>query len=35
MVYGDNQYLYIDGAKYQYSCDGSSLHIGNKTYYEK
>lgn len=31
----DKKYLYIDGRKYQYSCDGSSLHIGNKTYYEK
>lgn len=31
----DNEYLYINGAKYYYSCDGSSLRIGNKTYYEK
>lgn len=31
----DNKYLYIDGTKHQYSCDGSTLHIGNKTYYEK
>lgn len=31
----DNKYLYIDGTKYPYSCDGSSLRIGNKTYYEK
>ena len=31
----DNKYLYIDGTKYSYSCDGSSLRIGNKTYYEK
>ena len=31
----DNKYLYIDGTKYAYSCDGSSLRIGNKTYYEK
>ena len=31
----DNEYLYINGAKYVYSCDGSSLRIGNKTYYEK
>ena len=31
----DDKYLYIDGTKYAYSCDGSSLRIGNKTYYEK
>ena len=31
----DNKYLYIDGIKHQYSCDGSTLHIGNKTYYDK
>lgn len=31
----DNEYLYINGAKYYYSCDGSTLRIGNKTYYEK
>lgn len=31
----DNEYLYINGTKYVYSCDGSSLRIGNKTYYEK
>ena len=31
----DNEYLYINGAKYVYSCDGSSLRFGNKTYYEK
>ena len=31
----NNEYLYINGAKYNYSCDGSSLYIGNKTYYEK
>lgn len=31
----DNEYLYINGAKYYYSCDGSTLCIGNKTYYEK
>lgn len=31
----DNEYLYINGAKYNYSSDGSSLRIGNKTYYER
>lgn len=31
----DNKYLYIDGKKYSYSCDGSSLCIGNKTYYAR
>lgn len=31
----NNEYLYINGTKYNYLCDGSSLHIGNKTYYEK
>lgn len=33
--YTAGSYLYIDGAKYSYFCDGSSLRIGNKTYYEK
>ena len=31
----NNEYLYINGTKHNYSCDGSTLHIGNKTYYEK
>lgn len=31
----DNKYLYIDGSSYSYECDGSSLRIGNKSYYEK
>lgn len=31
----DKKYLYINGTKYQYSCDGSSLRIGNKTYRDK
>lgn len=31
----NNEYLYINGTKHYYSCDGSTLHIGNKTYYEK
>ena len=31
----DNKYLYINDVKYSYSCNGSRLHIGNKTYYEK
>ena len=31
----DDKYLYIDGTKYTYFCDGSSLQIGNMTYYEK
>lgn len=26
----DNKYLYIDGVKYKYSCDGTSLEIGKK-----
>lgn len=31
----DNNYLYINGVKFAYSCDGSSLRIGNMTYHEK
>lgn len=31
----DAKYLYIGGTRYQYSCDGSCLQIGYKTYYEK
>lgn len=35
----DCKYLYIDGAKYEYSCDGTSLYIKgkstSKTYHEK
>ncbi|MCD8290909.1 MAG: hypothetical protein LUC91_05345 [Prevotella sp.] len=35
----DNKYLYIDGAKYEYWCDGSSLELTRngktKYYYEK
>lgn len=31
----DDSYLYIDGRKYNYSCDGSSLSIGNKKYRER
>ena len=30
----DDTYLYIDGRKYKYSCDGTSLSIGNKKYRE-
>ena len=26
------KYLYVNGVKYSYSCDGSTLHIGNKSY---
>lgn len=31
----DNKYLYINGAKYSYSCDGSQLHMAGKVYYER
>lgn len=35
----NREYLYIDGAKYEYSCDGSTLEIKmngkTKRYYEK
>lgn len=35
----DDKYLYIDGAKYEYRCDGSELEIqfksGTRIYYEK
>ena len=34
--YTEGKYLYIDGAKYEYDCDGSSLEIvikGKKRYY--
>lgn len=35
----DDEYLYIDGARYEYSCDGTSLEIQmngrTRYYYEK
>lgn len=35
----NREYLYIDGAKYEYSCDGSTLEIKmkgkTKRYYKK
>ena len=31
----DNKYLYIDGAKYKYSCDGTTLEFDKKTYSER
>lgn len=30
----DDKYLYIDGRKQQYWCDGTTLSIGNKYYRE-
>lgn len=31
----NDEYLYIDGNKHKYFCNGSSLQIGNKRYHEK
>lgn len=31
----DNKYLYIDGVKYKYSYDGTTLEFDKKTYYER
>lgn len=31
----DKKYIYIDGRKHKYSCDGTSLSIDNKEYEEK
>ena len=31
----DDKYIYIDGRRYEYDCDGSSLYLNGKRYYEK
>lgn len=31
----DDKYIYIDGRRYEYDCDGSYLYLNGKYYYEK